>query len=154
MMKGVIQRGTGARANIGRPAAAKTGTTEKFRDAWFIGFVPQLVTGVWVGNDDNSSMHGVAEVAVCPRIWKEYNLRALAGVPVLDFPRPEGLVNVKICTVSEKLAGDYCPKSEVRWVTLWKKDVPSQACDLHQAGDENMDAAGTEEGTEEDAGEY
>jgi penicillin-binding protein 1A len=51
LMQGVILRGTGVRARLSRPAAAKTGTTEKFHDAWFIGFVPQLVTGVWVGND-------------------------------------------------------------------------------------------------------
>lgn len=91
MMRGVITRGTGVRGQIGRPAAAKTGTTEEFRDAWFIGFVPQLVTGVWVGNDDNRSMRGVAEVAICPRIWHDYNLQALAGEPILDFPRPVGL---------------------------------------------------------------
>lgn len=91
MMKGVLSRGTGIRGRIDRPAAAKTGTTQDFHDAWFMGFVPQLVTGVWVGNDDNTPMQGVAEVAVCPRIWKDYNQIALAGLPVLDFPKPEGL---------------------------------------------------------------
>ncbi|MFA6170754.1 MAG: penicillin-binding protein 1A [Candidatus Margulisiibacteriota bacterium] len=91
MMRGVITRGTGFRANIGRPAAAKTGTSQDFKDAWFIGFVPQLVTGIWVGNDDNTPMKGVAEVGVCPRIWKAYNTVALQGLPVLDFPRPQGL---------------------------------------------------------------
>lgn len=91
MMRGVITRGTGFRANIGRPAAAKTGTSQDFKDAWFMGFVPQLVTGIWVGNDDNTPMKGVAEVGVCPRIWKAYNMVALQGLPVLDFPRPQGL---------------------------------------------------------------
>ncbi|MBU0672360.1 MAG: transglycosylase domain-containing protein, partial [Candidatus Margulisbacteria bacterium] len=136
LMKGVIARGTGVRAQLSRPAAAKTGTTEEFRDAWFIGFVPQLVTGVWVGNDDNSSMKGVAEVAVCPRIWKQYNKEVLQDEPILDFPRPEGLVKVKICQASSKLAGPYCPIEDQRWVTLWKKDVPKESCDKHQAGDE------------------
>jgi len=88
LMKGVLTNGTGVRGRIDRPAAAKTGTTQDFRDAWFIGFVPQLVTGVWVGNDDNTPMQGVAEVAVCPRIWKEYNQAVLAGEPILDFPKP------------------------------------------------------------------
>ncbi len=88
MMRGGISRGTGYRANIGRPAAAKTGTSQDFKDAWFIGFVPQLVTGVWVGNDDNTPMKGVAEVGVCPRIWKAYNTTALAKMSPLDFPRP------------------------------------------------------------------
>lgn len=91
MMRGVLTRGTGVRGQIDRPAAAKTGTSQDFKDAWFIGFVPQLVTGVWVGNDDNTPMKGIAEVAICPRIWKNYNQIVLAGLPVMDFPQPEGL---------------------------------------------------------------
>jgi penicillin-binding protein 1A len=91
MMKGVLTRGTGVRGRLQRPAAAKTGTSQEFRDAWFIGFVPQLVTGVWVGNDDNKSMQGVAEVATCPRIWKSFNELVLANYEVLDFPPPQGL---------------------------------------------------------------
>jgi penicillin-binding protein 1A len=134
LMKGVLTKGTGVRGQIGRPAAAKTGTTELFRDAWFIGFVPQLVTGVWVGNDDNSSMQGVAEVAVCPRIWREYNLRALANEPILNFPKPEGLVEVKICLSSGKLAGAFCPENRQRWGTFWKNDAPNKTCDKHDNG--------------------
>ncbi|MCU0641498.1 MAG: PBP1A family penicillin-binding protein [Candidatus Margulisbacteria bacterium] len=91
LMRGVLSRGTGFRGQIDRPAAAKTGTSQEFRDAWFVGFVPQLATGVWVGNDDNSPMKGIAEVAICPRIWKSYNQIVLAGQPVLNFPAPEGL---------------------------------------------------------------
>ncbi|MBI5399418.1 PBP1A family penicillin-binding protein [Candidatus Saganbacteria bacterium] len=140
LLKGVIARGTGAHANIGRPAAAKTGTTENFHDAWFIGFVPQLVTGVWVGNDDNRSMKGVAEVAVCPRIWKEYNLIALAEKPALDFSKPEGLVNVKICVASGKLAGPNCPEKLRQWAAFWSKDAPTKTCDIHKsASDESQD---------------
>lgn len=137
MMKGVLARGTGVRGNIGRPSAAKTGTSQEFKDAWFIGFVPQLVTGVWVGNDDNSPMQGVAEVAVCPRIWKAYNTMALAGLPALDFPKPDGLATVQICLDSGKLAGPYCPPKRVRWAQLWKKDVPTETCDVHKPGDES-----------------
>ena len=136
MMRGVLIRGTGVRGQIGRPAAAKTGTTEEYRDAWFVGFVPQLVTGVWVGNDDNTTMKGVAEVAVCPRIWKEYNLIALSREPIRDFPRPEGLVYVKLCMVSGKMAGPYCPTNQQRVDTLWRKDANLQTCDVHKAGDE------------------
>jgi penicillin-binding protein 1A len=136
MMKGVMLRGTGLRGQIDRPAAAKTGTSQDFKDAWFIGYVPQLVTGVWVGNDDNSPMKGVAEVATCPRIWKSYNQIVLAGQPVLDFPRPEGLVEVKICLDSAKLAGPNCPPARVRLAELWKKDVPTSYCDVHKPGDE------------------
>jgi penicillin-binding protein 1A len=137
MMKGVMTRGTGMRGQIGRPAAAKTGTSQDFKDAWFIGFVPQLVTGIWLGNDDNKPMEGVAEVGTCPRIWKAYNEVVLANQPVLDWPRPEGLVAVKICTVSGKLAGPNCPPDRVVWADLWKKDVPRSYCDVHKPGDES-----------------
>ena len=92
LMKGVLTRGTGVKGRIERPAAAKTGTSQEFKDAWLIGFVPQLVTGVWVGNDDNTPMKGVAEVGICPRIWKAFNQAALSNQPVLDFPKPEGLI--------------------------------------------------------------
>jgi penicillin-binding protein 1A len=156
LMKGVIARGTGVRANIGRPAAAKTGTTENFRDAWFIGFVPQLVTGVWVGNDDNTSMKGVAEVAVCPRIWKEFNLQALAGEPALDFPKPEGLVNIRICVTSGRLAGPYCPENLQRTVTFWSKEAPTQSCNVHTKKEEvydQQDGTGQGSGPGEGGGE-
>jgi penicillin-binding protein 1A len=133
LMKGVLIRGTGVRGRIDRPSAAKTGTTQEFRDAWFIGFVPQLVTGVWAGNDDNTPMQGVAEVAVCPRIWKDYNQIALAGQPALDFPKPEGLINVQICVDSGKLAGPNCPENKKRWATYWRKDAPADTCSQHES---------------------
>jgi len=148
LMRGVLTRGTGVRGQIDRPAAAKTGTSQEFKDAWFVGFVPQLVTGVWVGNDDNTPMKGIAEVAICPRIWKAYNQVVLAGQPVLDFPRPEGLVSVRICVESGLLAGPNCPPDKVRAATLWQKDVPGDTCDKHQPGDETTAATG--ESTEED----
>jgi len=92
IMRGVLTKGTGYKGRINRPAAAKTGTTQDYKDAWFIGFVPQLVTGVWVGNDNNTPMRGIAEVAVCPRIWKTYMEKTLAGIEVLDFPRPKVMI--------------------------------------------------------------
>ena len=137
LMKGVLARGTGVRGKINRPAAAKTGTTEEFKDAWFVGFVPQLVSGVWVGNDDNTSMKGVAEVAICPRIWKEYNIRALADEPALTFPKPEGLVKTRICKASGKPVGPYCPIEDEHWAFYWEKDITEDnACDLHKPSEE------------------
>lgn len=102
LMRGVLTRGTGFRGRIDRPAAAKTGTSQDFKDAWFIGFVPQLVTGVWVGNDDNTPMRGIAEVQICPRIWKAYNQIVLAGIPVVNFPPPEGLTPADYLLVAPK----------------------------------------------------
>ena len=72
MMEGVISQGTGVAANIGRPAAGKTGTSDDYRDAWFIGFTPDIVTGVWVGNDDNTPMKGMTGGSLPARIWKAY----------------------------------------------------------------------------------
>ncbi|MFH1826289.1 MAG: PBP1A family penicillin-binding protein [bacterium] len=132
LMAGVLTRGTGVHGQIGRPAAAKTGTSQDFKDAWFIGYVPQLVTGVWVGNDDNTSMEGVAEVAVGPRIWKEYNIRALANTPVLDFPKPEGLKTATICLSTGQLALPVCPEELQRTEKFWAKDVPKEKCQIHQ----------------------
>ena len=104
---------------------------QEFHDAWTIGFVPQLVTGVWVGNDDNKSMKGVAEVSVCPRIWKEYNMIALTGQEAIDFPKPEGLINVKLCMASSRLVGPYCPEKSQRTVQGWSKEAPNQTCNVH-----------------------
>jgi penicillin-binding protein 1A len=86
MLSGVIQYGTGAGANIGRPAAGKTGTTSDYRDAWFIGYTPDLVTGVWVGNDDNRPMRKVTGGALPATLWREFMTKALKGVPVSELP--------------------------------------------------------------------
>ncbi|MEM9215037.1 MAG: penicillin-binding protein 1A [Cyanobacteria bacterium P01_F01_bin.150] len=87
MLKGVISGGTGRRANIGRPAAGKTGTTSSERDIWFMGYVPQLSVAVWVGNDDYSPLsRGATGGGHAAPVWREFMLSALEGVPVEDFP--------------------------------------------------------------------
>jgi 1A family penicillin-binding protein len=99
MMEGVIEEGTGyPNAIIGRPAAGKTGTTSDFRDAWFVGFVPQLSAAVWVGNDDYSRMYESYGGNVPARIWSNFMKTALAGTPVLSFgPMPPDVETVRIC---------------------------------------------------------
>jgi penicillin-binding protein 1A len=131
MMQGVLLRGTGVRGNIDRPAGAKTGTTEEFKDAWFIGYVPQLVTGVWVGNDNNEPMEGVTEVAVTPRMWKAYMSNVLFDEPVIDFPKPEGLVEENICLDSGKLPNPYCPGDRIVKASFWWDDRPTEKCTYH-----------------------
>jgi penicillin-binding protein 1A len=131
LMQGVLLRGTGVRGNIDRPAGAKTGTTEEFKDAWFIGYVPQLVTGVWVGNDNNEPMEGVTEVAVTPRMWKAYMSNVLIDEPVIDFPKPEGLVEETICLDSSKLPNKYCPGDRIVKATFWWNDKPTEPCTYH-----------------------
>ncbi len=131
MMKGVLARGTGYMGRLNRPAAAKTGTTEDFKDAWIIGYTPQLVTGVWVGNDDNHHMKGIAEVAICPRIFKDFMTQATANDPPLDFPPPQGLVTVRICLSSGLLANSYCPANRVVAAQFFENDVPISQCYIH-----------------------
>jgi 1A family penicillin-binding protein len=88
MLQGVLQPGgTGPKANIGRPAAGKTGTTSSERDVWFVGYVPQLATAVWIGNDDYSSMgKGITGGDFAAPVWRSFMLKALQNEPVKYFP--------------------------------------------------------------------
>ena len=79
MMHAVVEWGSGKTANPGRPAAGKTGTSQQFRDAWFVGFSGGLVTGVWYGNDDNSAMDGVTGGSLPAGSWRRVMVRALEG---------------------------------------------------------------------------
>jgi penicillin-binding protein 1A len=89
MLEEVIRFGTGIAAKpLGRPAAGKTGTTQDYTDAWFVGYTPQLTAGVWVGFDDKQISLGKKETgarAALP-IWLEFMQGAVAGKPVMDFP--------------------------------------------------------------------
>lgn len=87
ILTGVITEGTGKSANIGRPAAGKTGTTSSERDIWFVGYVPQLATAVWVGNDDYRSMgKGITGGSFAAPVWRSFMLKALKDEPVKYFP--------------------------------------------------------------------
>jgi penicillin-binding protein 1A len=99
MMESVINEGTGyPNAVIGRPAAGKTGTTSSFRDAWFVGFTPDLVAAVWIGNDDYSRMNESFGGNVPARIWSRFMKQALAKTPKHDFTMPAGEVRkVRLC---------------------------------------------------------
>ncbi|GMO67173.1 MAG: PBP1A family penicillin-binding protein [Endomicrobiia bacterium] len=94
MLKSVIEKGSGWNAkNLGRPCAGKTGTTNNLSDAWFIGYTPQLVAGVWVGYDDSSISLGekaTGGVIACP-IWTQFMKKALEGKPVVNFSEPENI---------------------------------------------------------------
>lgn len=108
MMKDVINYGTGARANIGRPAAGKTGTSDDYKDAWFIGYTPQLAAGVWVGFDDMRRSLGFGEAggrAAAP-IWANFMKNTLAEEPILDFTMPEGIVIFPIDPLTGLLSAD------------------------------------------------
>ncbi len=111
ILKGVISGGTATRARIGRPAAGKTGTSQNYRDAWFCGYTPQLVTSVWVGYYQTEiSMRSVNGVrgfggTLAAPIWASFMKQALAGEPVMDF---------------EKQA-----KPEYKWKSEWSPNIKS-----------------------------
>ncbi|NJO11779.1 MAG: PBP1A family penicillin-binding protein, partial [Leptolyngbyaceae cyanobacterium SL_1_1] len=84
MLQGVVQEGTGRRANLGRPIAGKTGTSERNRDLWFVGYMPQLVVGVWLGNDDSSPTWGASSTAAYT--WRQFVENFIDDIPVEDFP--------------------------------------------------------------------
>ncbi|MFZ5790240.1 MAG: transglycosylase domain-containing protein [Pseudomonadota bacterium] len=87
-MSAVIDWGTGKAAQIGRPAAGKTGTTQDYRDAWFMGFTAELVTGVWVGNDDGRPMKKVSGSGLPAKLWQAYMAAALENEPPRPLPWP------------------------------------------------------------------
>ncbi|PIB93853.1 PBP1A family penicillin-binding protein [Caulobacter sp. FWC2] len=85
MMKKVVTEGTAKRAAFGRPAAGKTGTSQNWRDAWFVGFTPDYVTGVWVGNDDEKPMNKVVGGDIPASIWRRFMMTAHQTLAVRDF---------------------------------------------------------------------
>ncbi|GAB4212090.1 MAG: penicillin-binding protein 1A [Synechococcales cyanobacterium] len=92
ILQGAVSNGTGRAAMLddGRPVAGKTGTTSDFRDAWFIGYTPQLVTAIWIGNDNNSPMaSGTAGGAFVAPVWKRFMTEAMKGQPAETFAPPE-----------------------------------------------------------------
>jgi penicillin-binding protein 1A len=107
LMESVVQSGTGHRAAaIKRPVAGKTGTTNEMKDAWFVGYIPQLVTGVWVGFDNQARSLGAGGSggqASAP-IWVEYMLKAVAGMPVQGFVAPESVSVVRVNPKNGRLA--------------------------------------------------
>lgn len=117
ILKGVIKRGTGTSAGIGRPAAGKTGTTQEYRDAWFCGYTPDLACAVWVGYAESQkemkSIHGRAVTggSFPAEIWKAFMIEALADTAKTEFTKPSGLSSVKICTETGQKATEYCPKT-------------------------------------------
>jgi 1A family penicillin-binding protein len=128
----VIQRGTGYQAQIGRPAAGKTGTTDDYADAWFVGYTPQLVTAVWVGYPDGrvpmTSVHGIRVMGgTFPAlIWREFMSSALEDAPIKEFQLPEGeLVTVEIDPDTGLLAAPWCPGKPK---TMLRQLAPTETC--------------------------
>lgn len=109
MLTAVLRPG-GTAANIagvlGRPAAGKTGTTEGYKDAWFVGYTPDLAAAVYVGYDSKNRSVGKTGAQVAAPIWARFMSEALQGVPSTEFSIPAGIVKIKICAVDGLLAGE------------------------------------------------
>jgi len=132
MMRSVLNEGTaaGARtAGFKLDAAGKTGTTNDLRDAWFVGFTPELLTVVWVGFDDNQPV-GLSGAQAALPIWTEFMTRALAGRAGDEFAVPEGISFVDIDKDTGKLAVPACPR--VFHEAFLAGTEPTQACELHR----------------------
>jgi penicillin-binding protein 1C len=130
--------GSNSALRLSRPAAAKTGTTTDYRDVWTIGYTPQIVTGVWVGNNDNVPMEGVSSSRgaapiwhdVMERIYNEGHAQRLLGEIVENFPRPSGFVRLEVCAVSGLLPNEHCPN---RVNALFIEGTePTEYCNVHR----------------------
>jgi 1A family penicillin-binding protein len=113
-----------------RPAAGKTGTTDDNRDLWTVGYTPDLVTGVWVGNSDNEKIAPVLSSLTAAPIWHDFMEEVLAGTPAKDFEQPSGLEKVQICAESGLLPNKYCPSKVTDFFV--KGTAPTKECDIHR----------------------
>ena len=130
MLEDVIERGTGSAARLGFPAAGKTGTTDQFKDAWFVGFSSSLVAGVWVGFDQPEPIGANAYAArIALPIWADFMEQASRMVRPGPFPVPEGLREQPLCKVSYLRPMQNCPV----YTEYFKRgdSIPSQLCPLH-----------------------
>lgn len=115
---------------LDRPAAAKTGTTNDYRDAWTIGYTPQVTVGVWVGNSDNKPMEHIPGSKGAAPIWHNLMETILEPLPVVGFSAPAGLVQVEVCADSGLIPTEYCPQR--RTETFIQGTEPQMEDNLHQ----------------------
>jgi penicillin-binding protein 1A len=136
LMRTVIDEGTGAstrwKYRFYRPAGGKTGTTDSFTDAWFVGFTPQIAAGVWVGLDDPQVSLGENQpgaIAALP-IWAKFmkTVYDSLNIPYEDFEQPDGVIELEVCKETKKLPTPFCPTEKELFN---KKYVPTERCDIH-----------------------
>ncbi len=133
MLRGVLEPGgTGARlqALVGRPAAGKTGTTDDYNDAWFVGYTPQLCCAVWVGYDKGRNVNLVGSVAAGP-IWANFLREASAPLLSRDFTKPDDIQTKNICLDSGLVATESCPRSMA--MAFQDDTQPQEICYLHSS---------------------
>ncbi|MFW6386666.1 MAG: penicillin-binding protein 1A [Bacillota bacterium] len=148
MLGSVINSGTGWRANLNRPVAGKTGTTNDYTDAWFVGFTPDMVTSVWIGEDDPRKMEydqkdedgdllypengepRVISSSEAARLWGDYMQKVVEDEPESNFERPENIVSRDIDPITGKLSGEHTPRAINE---IFREDnVPEETEDFHE----------------------
>ena len=144
LLQSVIKKGTGRRVGwwnggFNRPAGGKTGTTQNWTDAWFIGFTPQLAAGVWMGVDGPPQISlgdgQMGNVAALPA-WVEFMQAAYdtLSLPYAEFKKPDGIVQLGICQITKELVTPNCPVEKEYFI---KKYSPSGVCQLHSKTNPN-----------------
>jgi 1A family penicillin-binding protein len=134
MLRDVVERGTGASARalgVRGPIAGKTGTTDDYRDAWFVGFSRAAVVGVWVGFDQPAPIGQDAYGArIALPIWADFMKRTVRELPSNDFEVPEGINGEELCSISYLRPVEGCPT----YIEYFKEGdaIPSQLCPIHQ----------------------
>jgi len=135
-----VRRGTGQQAKIGRPIAGKTGTSQEHRDAWFVGYTPELSAAVWVGFAEGqvsmeppTTPFTITGGTWPAQIWARFASGALAGTPYgqLAEADTEGMVTVEVDLSTGFLAGPYCPRSHVARIRVPADQVPTVVCPVH-----------------------
>jgi penicillin-binding protein 1A len=136
----VVQRGTGQLSRIGRAAAGKTGTSQDHADAWFVGYTPEMVAGVWVGFPEGrvpmeypATPYTIAGGTWPAQIWARFASPALAGVPYGELASADagGQVSVEVDLSTGFLAGPYCPREHVQRLRVPAELAPSVVCPIH-----------------------
>ncbi|WP_408954803.1 transglycosylase domain-containing protein [Natroniella sp. ANB-PHB2] len=157
MLKSAIARGpdiwgTGWRAYLGRPAAGKTGTTSNYSDAWFVGYTPDLVTSVWIGEDSPKRMeykqkdaegniitdnNGNPQTEIiasgqAAKLWGDYMRNIVQERPVAEFEQPNNIITKEINSKSGQLPGPYCPDHTITDELFIEGTEPTETCELHK----------------------
>ena len=107
--------GTNSALKLDRPAAVKTGTTTNFHDNWTIGYTPDIVVGVWVGNANHEPMRGITGLSGAGPIWHQFIREILTGYPEKWYSKPPGLIQVEVCALSGLLPTEDCPYTKYEW---------------------------------------
>lgn len=137
MLKDVLNYGTAKslkKFSQSYPSAGKTGTTDDYRDAWFVGYTPQIITGIWLGYDKPRSVgKGFTGGAAAAPIWEKFMRKAMASKPVVDFVQPNSVVSVSIDPVTGYLATSECPEKQEEFYIAGTE--PTESCPKHPGTD-------------------